>query len=79
MKFFSTTYSFVWDLIMDWGFCRDGHALRSKKKLMFSKWFYIFAIISNFLLRYLWLAFLFQNYFIFKSDDGVDFGKLFKV
>jgi hypothetical protein len=47
--------------------------------MLYSRWFYIFAIFANFFMRYLWLAFLFKNYFKFKGDDDVDFGKLFKV
>jgi len=56
----ATTYCFVWDLYMDWGLFRN---LESKSpnfllrnKIMFPRWFYFYAIVVNFALRYLWLV-----------------------
>lgn len=79
VKFFATTYAFVWDFYIDFGFFKEGGKLRTQQKMLYPRWFYIFAIFANFFMRYLWLAFLFKNYFKFKGDDDVDFGKLFKV
>jgi len=77
VKFFATTFSFVWDLHIDFGFFNEGgkfaRKLRAKDKMLYPRWFYIFAIFANFIMRYIWIIFLFTNYFKFYKDK-VDLG-----
>ena len=57
----ATTYCIAWDYYMDWGIFRswekDTYLLRTR--LTFKPWFYYFAILTNFMLRYVWIAGLF--------------------
>ena len=54
----STLYAYCWDLYMDWGLVRsrekDTFLLRPKHLL--PRWFYYYAMASNLLLRFAWLA-----------------------
>ena len=54
----STTYSYSWDIYMDWGlmrnFSRNKWGLRNK--LLYSKWFYYFAAVTNLLMRLMWIV-----------------------
>ncbi len=57
---FSTLYSYAWDLYMDWGLLRSSWRDPSGKRLLrpktlFPAWFYYYAAISNFILRFLWV------------------------
>jgi len=60
----STLYSFFWDLYMDWGLLRSRalskFALRDK--VLFPVWFYYWAVLSNFLLRFFWLIWLWRDF-----------------
>jgi EXS family len=55
----STLISFYWDIVQDWGLLVIGNTWKETRflgrKLYFgSKNFYIYAIISNFILRVVW-------------------------
>ena len=53
----STVYSYTWDLYMDWGlfrsFEKDKKYLRPK--FLYPAWFYYYAMVSNFFLRFMWI------------------------
>jgi len=66
-----TTYSYVWDIYMDWGLFRSNKRGDENRflrpKINYSPSFYYWAIFSDFVLRYIWILFLF-NYGT--SDSG---------
>lgn len=53
----STAYCYCWDLYMDWGLLRSYEPGKKylRPKLMYPVWFYYYAMISNFFLRFAWL------------------------
>jgi hypothetical protein len=53
----STLYSYSWDVYMDWGLIRSNEPGKKflRHKILFPKWFYYYAIVSNFILRFFWL------------------------
>lgn len=54
----NSLYSYLWDIVMDWGvlsFSRTGHTY-VRQRASFPFIFYIFAIITNFILRFSWAA-----------------------
>lgn len=63
VKFIATCYKLVWDYKMDWGFF-DKNAGENKflrEVIVYSsKSYYYFAIVQNFLLRFLWLVRLYD-------------------
>jgi xenotropic and polytropic retrovirus receptor 1 len=67
VKLVSTIYSYSWDLYMDWGLLRTTEkyywGLRENKKILYHQWFYYFAIVTNFCLRFAWLIFIWNNLF----------------
>jgi len=63
VKMFAVTYSYIWDIKMDFGLCRyfkkdEKRFLR--EKLMFPISFYWYMIFSDFVLRYIWIFGLFR-------------------
>lgn len=59
MLVFSTLYSYIWDIYMDWGLFEGG----AKKMFLrsvttYPSWVYYFAILSNALLRCSWVIVL---------------------
>jgi len=62
--FISSTYSFAWDLYMDWGLLRSREPgkLFLRPKFLLPAWFYYYAIFTNFLLRYTWVIALFSSF-----------------
>ena len=59
-----TIYSFIWDIYMDWGLCRsnkrgDPHRFL-RAKINYAPYFYYWAIFSDFILRFIFLVFLFR-------------------
>jgi hypothetical protein len=59
----TTTYSYTWDILMDWGFFQKN----SKNKflrddLIFPTWTYYYVMISNLFLRTIWLFTVSPNY-----------------
>ena len=65
VKFVSTVYSLVWDFRMDWGILRTKQRGRYglRDKLTYPIWFYYWAAMTNFLLRFVWLLFLWKHWF----------------
>ena len=59
----SATYSYAWDIYMDWGLLRQntpGHPNRFlRDKINYHPYFYYWAIFSDGILRYWWIAPLF--------------------
>jgi hypothetical protein len=57
ITFFASMFGYCWDIYVDFGLCRTlapGKAfLRSK--LLYPKWFYYFAMISNLFMRLTWV------------------------
>jgi len=53
----STVYSYAWDIYMDWGLFRsfDKEKKYLRPKFLYPAWFYYYAMISNFFLRFLWI------------------------
>ncbi|RUP44803.1 EXS family-domain-containing protein [Jimgerdemannia flammicorona] len=49
----SSIYSLIWDLVMDWNLFTQNRRLRNN--LVFQRWVYYFAIISNTFLRFIWI------------------------
>ena len=58
----SSTYSYAWDIYMDWGLLRSKspgkYGLRDK--LNYPAEFYYFAIVTDFILRFFWIVPIFQ-------------------
>jgi len=75
----STLWCAVWDYYMDWGlfrsFKKDRYMLR--EQLRFPKYFYYFAMVSNFILRFLWLLSI--NTYDFEKDDKYNIYKSFDI
>jgi len=57
----ATTYSYVWDIYMDWGLmrCWESGKWALRDKISYHPNFYYFAIFMDFVLRYIWLLGLF--------------------
>ncbi len=55
---FSTIYSYVWDIYMDWGLCRctEPGKYGLRQVINYSPYFYYYAILSDFLLRFTWIV-----------------------
>jgi len=53
---FNSFFSFMWDIVMDWGFCRNGatHFLLREHLVYRHSLFYYWAIVVDFILRVLW-------------------------
>lgn len=58
MAAINSIYSFLWDIIMDWGFILTNRDLKIwiRNKLYYSVLFFVFATIINFILRFSWYA-----------------------
>ena len=72
LYFFSTVYSYLWDLIMDWGMFRDSRLLRTK--ILYPPRYYYFSCVTNFFLRFAWVLPLFPTSLwpeTFKSIEGM--------
>lgn len=61
VSIFSSLYSYAWDLYMDWGLLRSREpGLKFlRPKIMLPQWFYYYAIVSNFFMRFAWILALF--------------------
>jgi len=59
--FVATTYSYVWDIYMDWGLmrCWEAGKWALRDKISYPQNFYYFAIFADFVLRYIWLLGMF--------------------
>ncbi len=51
-------YSFIWDVYMDWGLvrCNQPGKYGLRAIINYSPVFYYYAIVSDFLLRFTWIA-----------------------
>eukprot|EP00347_Sterkiella_histriomuscorum_P000531 403375494 len=60
----STIYSYAWDLYMDWGLfrCFDKEKKYLRPKFLYPAWFYYYAMISNFFLRFIWILSLVRTF-----------------
>lgn len=54
---FASSYSYCWDIYMDWGLLRTKEPGRYglRDKLNYPTWFYYYAIVSDLILRFTWL------------------------
>lgn len=53
----SSCYSFAWDVRMDWGFLSPNakeHQFLRDDLIYRSVWYYYFAVVQDFLLRFSW-------------------------
>ena len=61
----STLFSYGWDLYMDWGLLRSEKGKKAKwglrPKIIFPAWFYYFAVVTNLLMRFMWIINLFNG------------------
>jgi len=57
----STTYSFGWDIVVDWGLCKKNSSnfLLRNELILSTKEIYYVAIFLDFVLRYFWICTLF--------------------
>ena len=71
LNVFSTIYSLYWDLYMDWGFFHSSRLdhlrkrdLRSflRERTLFPTWFYLTSILSNLVLRFVWVLPLLRGF-----------------
>jgi hypothetical protein len=65
ISLFSTAYSYYWDLYMDWGLFRSTETdkLFLRSKILYPQSFYYFAIVTNLIMRLMWLLPFFKyNY-----------------
>ena len=64
IKIISATYSYAWDIYMDWGLLRQntpGHPHRFlRDKINYHPYFYYWGIVTDGLLRYWWVVPLFS-------------------
>eukprot|EP00826_Nyctotherus_ovalis_P032317 TRINITY_DN2604_c0_g3_i1.p1 TRINITY_DN2604_c0_g3~~TRINITY_DN2604_c0_g3_i1.p1 ORF type:complete len:472 (-),score=79.64 TRINITY_DN2604_c0_g3_i1:139-1554(-) len=53
----ATTYSYIWDLTMDWGLLRsyDSKSFLLRHKILYPAKFYYFAMVTNLILRLAWI------------------------
>jgi hypothetical protein len=59
----STSYSYAWDLYMDWGLLRSSEPGRRflRPKLLYPVWFYYYAAATNLIMRLMWIVPLFND------------------
>ena len=63
VHFIATTYSYAWDIIMDWGLLREntpGHPHRFlREKINYHPYFYYWSMATDGVLRFFWVVTLF--------------------
>mmetsp|Transcript_1317 Transcript_1317/g.1178 ORF Transcript_1317/g.1178 Transcript_1317/m.1178 type:complete len:203 (-) Transcript_1317:46-654(-) len=72
LTLFATVYSYIWDIVMDWGLMRDKRMLR--KQILYPPSYYYFSSFTNLFLRFAWvLGFLPATYWpdFFRSVEGL--------
>ncbi|XP_030762781.1 xenotropic and polytropic retrovirus receptor 1 [Sitophilus oryzae] len=71
-QFVSSTYAYIWDIKMDWGLM-DKNAGENKflrEEIVYSStFFYYFAIIEDFVLRFTWTLTIYLTEFKYVSSD----------
>ena len=59
-----TTYCYIWDIYMDWGLLRQNDSAKPnyclREKINFAPWFYYWSMFSDFVLRYIYILFLYK-------------------
>ena len=77
VHFIATTYSYAWDIIMDWGLLRlntPGHPNRFlREKINYHPYFYYWSMVTDGLLRFFWVITLFAAT---KGKEGSAFHSL---
>ena len=60
----STIYCYAWDLHMDWGLFRSFEKGKKylRPKFLYPAWFYYYAMVSNFFLRFIWILSLIRSF-----------------
>lgn len=66
----NSTYSYLWDIKMDWTLPSFITLRQGKKKTIFQNYIYHFAIITNLILRFWWLWVVLLNYSKYVFFDG---------
>ena len=58
----SSCYNYGWDLYMDWGLLRSNKPGERflRPKIMLPQWFYYYAIVSNLVMRFVWILALYS-------------------
>lgn len=67
IAFVNMFYSYYWDLYMDWGLIRSKKFYGLRDIIHYPQWFYYYAMVTNLLLRGLWMP------VVFISPDGIPF------
>mmetsp|Transcript_1170 Transcript_1170/g.800 ORF Transcript_1170/g.800 Transcript_1170/m.800 type:complete len:199 (+) Transcript_1170:2388-2984(+) len=62
LHMWATTYSYIWDIYMDWGLmrCFKPGKMYLRPKINYKPSFYYWAMFSNFILRYLFIVGMFS-------------------
>ena len=65
----STLYCLIWDFYMDWGLFRTREKGKKflRTKILYPKWFYYYAMVTNTILRLFWILSIIN----FASKDSV--------
>jgi hypothetical protein len=67
--FTTSVYSYLWDVMFDWGLFSNREYLRDE--LNFPKWFYYMAIVMNLFLRFTWVVLLAPNHWDWLAHANV--------
>lgn len=67
----NSTYSYLWDIKMDWNIPSFVSLRKGKNKMIFGTYVYYFAILTNFIIRFWWLWIFLGNYskFVFFDEE----------
>lgn len=59
----ATIYSWIWDCYMDWGLwrCTEEGKFGLRSVITYRPWFYYYGIVSDLVLRLLWLIVVFAD------------------
>ncbi len=73
---FSTMYSFIWDILMDWGLMRRTKPgkIFLRDRLKYPPYLYYFSMVTNFILRFAWTLTLLPDWYFsqfFKETGGL--------
>ena len=62
IHFIASFYSYCWDIYMDWGLLRskDPKTYALREKMNYPLWFYYYAMVSDFVLRFFWVITIFR-------------------
>lgn len=68
--FINSTFSYIWDIKMDWTLPKFITLRHGRKKMIFKQYFYHIAILTNLVLRFWWLWVVLGNYSKYVFFDG---------